>query len=145
MFSRCSAALGITIKEMTVQSKPQVWNVVLLSCATEPHFCRVFFLSSSRSRSKLDTSVNFQLSLVGRQLQHYFYIHSLSARVAAVVPCLCEVMNALGCCWKFYRGYGDVVKFHEMCEGSLLLTWGNPFLTFLFSGLVQLFEGFQPH
>lgn len=35
-----------------------------------------------------------------------------------------------------------LVRFHEMLEGSLLLTWGNPFLTCLFSVLVQLFEGF---
>lgn len=58
--------------------------------------------------------MNFRLSLVGRQLHHYFYIHSLSTRVAAVVPGLCEVMHVLGCCWKLYHGYGHVVKFHEM-------------------------------
>lgn len=36
----------------------------------------------------------------------------------------------------------DMVRFMRYCEGSLLLTWGNSFLTVLFSELVQLFEGF---
>lgn len=115
----------------------------LLSCATQPHFYRVFFLSSSRSRSDLDTTVHFRLSLVGKQLYHYFYIHSLSTRVAAFVPCLCEMVHVLGCCfavWSYPHGYREVSW--DAVKAVCCWRGVNPFLTFLFLELVQLFECF---
>lgn len=81
----------------------------------------------------------FQLSLVGKQLQHYFFYSFPLYQTRCLSPCFCEMLNVFGCffniwnhtCgyeWRFLRCWGD----------GLLLSWGDPFLT-------GLLKDYSPH
>lgn len=77
LFCRFNAAPGIDMKEMSAHLKPSTWNVPLLSCATEPHFCSFLPQLSQKQKWIECHSAFFQLRLVAKQLQTSFSYSSL--------------------------------------------------------------------
>lgn len=77
LFCRFNAAPGIDMNEMSVHLKPSTWNVPLLSCATEPHFCSFLPQLSQKQKWIECHSAFFQLRLVAKQLQTSFSYSSL--------------------------------------------------------------------
>lgn len=141
LFYRFNAASGINMKEMSVHLKPLIWNVPLLSCATEPHFC-CSLSQLSQKRSALNAIVHF-FSWGWKQssCKRHFHIHPLPATKGseAFAPCLCEMLHIPEC---FFAIWNHIHK----CEFVFLRCWGDGPLgairfSCMFSELVCPFEG----
>lgn len=132
-----------------MQLQALLWRKCLFSQSHRHGMCPSFpvpqnhifavFSSSALPEAQVNRILQciFQLSLVGKQLQHYF-LYSFPLYQSHCL-CLCEMLRVLGCT----HGYGW--GFMRCWEDSLLLTWSNPFSHMRSQCLSGCLKVYLPH